>query len=187
MKKGLLCAVFFLVAAAFACLGMFHLERAASCLPEGIIICRPKWSGAAADGRRCVGFPLDRQLCERGRMGHFPAVLLPGDHCRRSGAACDFTSWAWRWRTSPFHQRYCHYAPPAENCLLAGVDSLFTGHCLLRYGEDLSPPVEDLHRNQESCRSLIPVRCVSGIVRGVCYRLAVTANTRYLPANRAFL
>lgn len=42
MKKWLLCAVFFLVAAAFACLGMFHLERAASCLPEGIIYADPK-------------------------------------------------------------------------------------------------------------------------------------------------
>ena len=41
MKKWLLCAVFFLVAAAFACLGMFHLERAASCLPEGIIYADP--------------------------------------------------------------------------------------------------------------------------------------------------
>lgn len=41
MKRWLLCAVFFLVAAAFACLGMFHLERAASCLPEGIIYADP--------------------------------------------------------------------------------------------------------------------------------------------------
>ena len=41
MKKWLLCAVFFLVAAAFTCLGMFHLERAASCLPEGIIYADP--------------------------------------------------------------------------------------------------------------------------------------------------
>lgn len=41
MKKWLLCAVFFLVAAAFACLGMFHLERAAFCLPEGIIYADP--------------------------------------------------------------------------------------------------------------------------------------------------
>ena len=41
MKRWLLCAVFFLVAAAFTCLGMFHLERAASCLPEGIIYADP--------------------------------------------------------------------------------------------------------------------------------------------------
>ena len=41
MKRWILCAVFFLVAAAFTCLGMLQLERAASCLPEGIIYADP--------------------------------------------------------------------------------------------------------------------------------------------------
>ena len=36
MKRWLLCGVFFLMTAAFTCLGMLQLEGAASCLPEGI-------------------------------------------------------------------------------------------------------------------------------------------------------
>ena len=187
MKKWLLCAVFFLVAAAFACLGMFHLERAAFCLPEGIIYADPNGVVQQPMEEDALDFPWIASYVKEGEWDAALDVSSQVTTAEEAEQLVDFTSWAWHWRTSSFHQRYCHYAPPAENCLLAGVDSLFTGHCLLRYGEDLSPPVEDLHRNQESCRSLIPVRCVSGIVRGVCYRMAVTANTRYLPANRAFL
>lgn len=36
MKRRILCGVFCLMAVVFLCLGMFHLERAASCLPEGV-------------------------------------------------------------------------------------------------------------------------------------------------------
>lgn len=49
MKRWLLCGVFFLMTAAFTCLGMLQLERAASCLPEGIFY---------ADTNEAVGQPV---------------------------------------------------------------------------------------------------------------------------------
>ena len=41
MKRWLLCGVFFLIAAAFTCLGMLQLERTAASLPEGFFYANP--------------------------------------------------------------------------------------------------------------------------------------------------
>ena len=49
MKRRILCGVFCLMAVVFLCLGMFHLERAASCLPEGVFY---------ADTSEAVGQPV---------------------------------------------------------------------------------------------------------------------------------
>lgn len=42
MKRWLLCGVFFLMTAAFTCLGMLQLERAAASLPEGFFYADPE-------------------------------------------------------------------------------------------------------------------------------------------------
>lgn len=49
MKRWLLCGVFFLMTAAFTCLGMLQLERAAASLPEGFFY---------ADTNEAVGQPV---------------------------------------------------------------------------------------------------------------------------------
>ena len=55
MKRRILCGVFCLMAVVFLCLGMFHLERAASCLPKG---------GFYADTSEAVGQPVAEETLD---------------------------------------------------------------------------------------------------------------------------
>lgn len=58
MKRWLLCGVFFLIAAAFTCLGMLQLERTAASLPEGFFYANPDGTISQPVAEEELGHPL---------------------------------------------------------------------------------------------------------------------------------
>ena len=169
MKRWLLCGVFFLMTAAFTCLGMLQLEGAASCLPEGIFY---------ADTSEAVRQPVAEETLDSPwiasyvREGERITFLLFSPQVATSGEA---------------EQRCCSHAPPAENRFLAGIDSLSAGHRLWSCREGYSPLVAKVPPKNESGRSRSSGRPVPGAVCRIHLCVAVPANPRRFSAHRAFL
>lgn len=71
MKRWLLCGVFFLMTAAFTCLGMLQLERAAASLPEGFFYAEPEGAISQPVAEEELNHPLITGFVREGEQIKF--------------------------------------------------------------------------------------------------------------------
>lgn len=71
MKRWLLCGVFFLMTAAFTCLGMLQLERAAASLPEGFFYADPEGTISQPVAEEELNHPLITGFVREGEQIKF--------------------------------------------------------------------------------------------------------------------